>query len=224
MTSVIMVAIGAAMLVVAAFAFRLTSRVGAVAILLGAISLGLAYDNIAVAVGRLVGYGDTLSAINLPRFWIHAIAVPLLIVVAGNLVGRLGVEQARTRNVTLGGWALVVMLMVIGFVEDVVRLDLEPEDAGDALRYVNAGFDGPPLPAIITVLAILVLGVMAFRYAGFPWLFVGALVMLIAAPIGTMLLWVGNLGELVLMLSMLVTMAAVGGLPVPTTRPIPRPR
>ena len=224
MTSVIMVAIGAAMLVVAAFAFRLTSRVGAVAILLGAISLGLAYDNIAVAVGRLVGYGDTLSAINLPRFWIHAIAVPLLIVVAGNLVGRLGVEQARTRNVTLGGWALVVMLMVIGFVEDVVRLDLEPEDAGDALRYVNAGFDGPPLPAIITVLAILVLGVMAFRYAGFPWLFVGALVMLIAAPIGSMLLWVGNLGELVLMLSMLVTMAAVGGLPVPTTRPIPRPR
>ena len=224
MTSVIMVAIGAAMLVVAAFAFRLTSRVGAVAILLGAISLGLAYDNIAVAVGRLVGYGDTLSAINLPRFWIHAIAVPLLIVAAGNLVGRLGVEQARTRNVTLGGWALVVMLMVIGFVEDVVRLDLEPEDAGDALRYVNAGFDGPPLPAIITVLAILVLGVMAFRYAGFPWLFVGALVMLIAAPIGTMLLWVGNLGELVLMLSMLVTMAAVGGLPVPTTRPIPRPR
>ncbi|MED5800568.1 hypothetical protein VX037_05950 [Gordonia sp. Z-3] len=224
MTSVIMVAIGAAMLVVAAFAFRLTSRVGAVAILLGAISLGLAYDNIAVAVGRLVGYGDTLSAINLPRFWIHAIAVPLLIVAAGNLVGRLGVEQARTRNVTLGGWALVVMLMVIGFVEDVVRLDLEPEDAGDALRYVNAGFDGPPLPAIITVLAILVLGVMAFRYAGFPWLFVGALVMLIAAPIGSMLLWVGNLGELVLMLSMLVTMAAVGGLPVPTTRPIPRPR
>ena len=224
MTSVIMVAIGAAMLVVAAFAFRLTSRVGAVAILLGAISLGLAYDNIAVAVGRLVGYGDTLSAINLPRFWIHAIAMPLLIVVAGNLVGRLGVEQARTRNVTLGGWALVVMLMVIGFVEDVVRLDLEPEDAGDALRYVNAGFDGPPLPAIITVLAVLVLGVMAFRYAGFPWLFVGALVMLIAAPIGTMLLWVGNLGELVLMLSMLVTMAAVGGLPVPTTRPIPRPR
>ncbi len=224
MTSVIMVAIGAAMLVVAAFAFRLTSRVGAVAILLGAISLGLAYDNIAVAAGRLVGYGDTLSAINLPRFWIHAIAMPLLIVVAGNLVGRLGVEQARTRNVTLGGWALVVMLMVIGFVEDVVRLDLEPEDAGDALRYVNAGFDGPPLPAIITVLAILVLGVMAFRYAGFPWLFVGALVMLIAAPIGSMLLWVGNLGELVLMLSMLVTMAAVGGLPVPTTRPIPRPR
>ncbi|MFI8773573.1 hypothetical protein ACIGKQ_15585 [Gordonia sp. NPDC062954] len=224
MTSVIMVAIGAAMLVVAAFAFRLTSRVGAVAMLLGAISLGVAYDNIAVAVGRLVGYGDTLSAINLPRFWIHAIAMPLLIVVAGNLVGRLGVEQARTRNVTLGGWALVVMLMVIGFVEDVVRLDLEPEDAGDALRYVNAGFDGPPLPAIITVLAILVLGVMAFRYAGFPWLFVGALVMLIAAPIGSMLLWVGNLGELVLMLSMLVTMAAVGGLPVPTTRPIPRPR
>ena len=61
------------------------------------------------------------------------IVLNLLIVVAGNLVGRLGVEQARTRNVTLGGWALVVMLMVIGFVEDVVRLDLEPEDAGDAL-------------------------------------------------------------------------------------------
>ena len=140
MTSVIMVAIGAAMLVVAAFAFRLTSRVGAVAILLGAISLGLAYDNIAVAVGRLVGYGDTLSAINLPRFWIHAIAVPLLIVAAGNLVGRLGVEQARTRNVTLGGWALVVMLMVIGFVEDVVRQATPAHECKSILTFPPGSF------------------------------------------------------------------------------------
>ncbi|MDY6808508.1 MAG: hypothetical protein SW127_05765 [Actinomycetota bacterium] len=224
MTSMIMAAIGVAMLVVLALALRLTPRVGAVAILFAVICLGLAYDSFVVAAGRLIGYGDTLSAINMPRFWIHAIVVPLLIIVAGNLVGRLGVDQARSRNVTLGGWALVAMLIAIGVVEDVVRLDLQPEDAGDALRYVNAGADGPPLPAIITVLALLVLGTMAFRYAGFPWLFLGALVMLIAAPIGSVVLLVGNLGELVLMLSVLVTMAAVGGLRVPSTRPVPRPQ
>lgn len=224
MTSVIMAAIGVAMLVVAALALYLTPRVGAVAVLVAAICLGLAYDNIAVGVGRLIGYGDILSAINMPRFWIHAVLVPPLIIVAGNLVGRLGVEQARSRNVTLGGWVLVAMLIAIGIVDDVARLDLQPENTADALRYINAGADGPPLPAIITVLAVLVLGTMAFRYAGFPWLFLGALVMLIAAPIGTVALWVGNLGELVLMLSVLLTMAAVGGLRVPSTRPVPRPR
>ncbi|MEE4021979.1 hypothetical protein V1Y59_02720 [Gordonia sp. PKS22-38] len=224
MTSVIMAAIGVAMLVVGALALRMLPKVGAVAGLVAAICVGLAYDNIVVAIGRFVGYGDTLMAINMPRFWIHAVMTPLLIIVAGNLVARLGVEQARTRNVVLGGWALVAMLILIGIVEDVVRLDLAPEDAGDALRYVNAGVEGAPIPAIITVLALIVMGMVAWRYAGFPWLFVGALVMLIAAPIGSSVLWVGNLGELVLMVSVLVTMAAVGGAKVPTTPSVTRPR
>ncbi len=220
MVSLIMAAIGAAMLCLCVLSLRLVPKVGWIAAAVAVILVGLAYDNIAVAIGRFVGYGDTLLAINMPRFWIHAVFTPLLIIVTGVLVGRLGVEQARTRNVAIGGWALVAMLIAIGVVDEVVRSRLVPEDAGDALRYVNDAVSGPPLPAIITVLAVLVLGVMAWRYAGFPWLFVGALVMLVAAAAGSSVLWVGNLGELVLMSSVVVTMAAVGGAHIPAARPV----
>ncbi|AZG46060.1 hypothetical protein [Gordonia insulae] len=215
MTSLIMAAIGVAMLALCVISVRLVPKVGAVAVGVAVILVGLAYDNFAVAIGRFVGYGDTLLAINMPRFWIHAIVTPLLIVVAGILVGRLGVTQAQTRNVAIGGWALVAMLILIGVVEEIVKARLVPENAGDALRYVNAEATGAPLPAIITVLALLVLGVMAWRYAGFPWLFIGSMVMLIAAAAGNAVLWVGNLGELVLMSSVVVTMAAIGGVRVP---------
>ncbi|NDZ95785.1 hypothetical protein G3I13_06625 [Streptomyces sp. SID6673] len=217
MTSLIMAAIGVAMLGLCIVAVRLRARVGGIAVVVAAILVGLAYDNVAVAIGRLIGYGDVLLAINLPRFWIHAIVTPLLIVVAGVLVGRLGVTQIRDRNIALAGWALVAMLIAIGVVEDIVRARLVPEDAGDALRYVNAQAQGPPLPAIITILALIVLGVMAWRRVGFPWLFIGAIVMLIAAAAGSAVLWIGNLGELVLLAAVVATMAAVGGVRLPLT-------
>ncbi|MFW0783329.1 hypothetical protein AAFP35_02305 [Gordonia sp. CPCC 206044] len=215
MTSLILALIGVAMLALCGLALRLWTRVGSIALLLAAILVGLAYDNLAMAIGRFVGYGDVLLALNVPRFWIHAIATPLVIIVAGNLVERLGVGQIHGRNITLGGWALVAMLILIGIVE-AARAQLVPENAGDALRYTDAATSGPPLPAIITVLAVIVVGVMAFRYAGFPWLFFGGLVMLVAAAVGGVVFWIGNLGELVLMTSVMATLAAVAGYRVPS--------
>jgi hypothetical protein len=102
------------------------------------------------------------------------------------------------------------MLLVIGIITDIVRLDLKPEDTGDALRYVNEGASGPPVAAVVTVLALIVLGGMAWRYGYFKWLLVGALIMLVAAAAGTAVVWLGNLGELALMISLLATMAKVG--------------
>ncbi|MGV9795852.1 hypothetical protein [Gordonia sp. NPDC003422] len=209
MTSAIFALIGVGILVVGVLAFRMRWRVGEIASAVAVICLGLAYDNFAVAVGRFVGYGDALMAINVPRYWIHAFFVPLLIPIAGVLVYRLGVKQIGTRNVVIPGLLLVAMLEVIGIITDIVRLDLEPENAGDALRYVNAGASGPPIASVVTVLALIVLGGMAARYSYFKWLLVGALAMLFAAAAGTAVLWLGNLGELILMITLLATMAKV---------------
>ena len=210
MITAVFALIGVAVLAVGVMAMRMRWRVGSVALAVAIICAGMAYDNFAVAVGRFIGYGDALMAINVPRYWIHALFVPMLILIAGVIVYRLGVRQIGSRANVIAGSVLVAMLLLIGIITDIVRLDLKPEDTGDALRYVNEGASGPPVAAVVTVLALIVLGGMAWRYGYFKWLLVGALIMLVAAAAGTAVVWLGNLGELALMISLLATMAKVG--------------
>lgn len=210
MTSILMGVIGIALLVVGAAAVRLQWRVGPIGFAIAAICVAFAYDALIVAFGRVIGYGDLLHALSVPRFWLLAIAFPLLIPVTGTLMARLGVQQARTRNFVLGGAALVIMLILIGVIVDGVRLELEPKNAGDALRYINGAADGVQLPTIITILGVIVLAVAAARYARFPWLVIPALLLFATAATAPKVLWVGALGELIIMAALVFTMKTVG--------------
>ena len=86
MITAVFALIGVAVLAVGVMAMRMRWRVGSVALAVAIICAGMAYDNFAVAVGRFIGYGDALMAINVPRYWIHALFVPMLILIAGVLV------------------------------------------------------------------------------------------------------------------------------------------
>ncbi|MGV9709145.1 hypothetical protein ACWDTI_00570 [Gordonia sp. NPDC003424] len=219
MTSILMALIGIAMLVLCALAVRQQWHVGPIALAVAAICLCLAYDCIVVAIGRLVGYGDTLEALNVPRFWIHAIVIPPIILIYGALAIRLGLHQARGRNLTLGAVALVAMLILIGVIQDGLRLQLEPENAGDALRYVNSAANAASLPAIITVLALLIIGMATMRYLLYVWLMVGALAVFVTSIFASSVLWLGGLGELVLMAALVYTLQRVGDRELSTTAP-----
>ncbi|MFW0794035.1 hypothetical protein AAFP30_09505 [Gordonia sp. CPCC 205515] len=209
MTSILAALIGIALLVVAAWAVRLQWRVGPIALAAAALCVAFAYDSLVLGAGRLIGYGSTLEALSVPRFWIHAIAIPLLIPVVGVLVARLGVEQARSRNLALGLAALVAMLILIGVIVDGVRLDLAPKDAGDMERYINAAADGVSLPVIITVLALIVLGMAALRYAQFYLLMPAAILFLATSATASLIPWVGCAGFLVMMAAIVYAMKTV---------------
>lgn len=209
MTSILLGLSGIAMLGVCAVAARLWFRVGAIALLVTAIGLCLAYDALVLAAGRWVGTGDALEALSVPRFWLTAIAVPLLIIVAGILAARLGVQQARTRNLALGGAALAAMLILLGVIEDGVRLDLVPENSAGTVHYVNSGATGLPLPLVITALAMVILGMATWRYANFPWLFLGGAAMFIGSAFGRAAPWAGAVGELLLMCAVVYAMVVV---------------
>ncbi|WP_050949880.1 hypothetical protein [Gordonia effusa] len=209
--SAIMAAFGAAMIVLAVIAARCRDSEPVISALTVFVSLGLAYDNFAVAVGSLVGYGDVVSAINVPRFWLHVFALPLLIVVCGVLVARLGVGWLRTRTAAIAGVALVIALVIIGCVEELTPLVLVESDTGGLTRYVNDAMHGPPIPAIATIVVLSVLGASAWHAASWPWLIAGALVMFAAASV-TGVLWISNAGELVLQTTVVATLVWVAGL------------
>jgi hypothetical protein len=173
--------------------------------LLVLVILALIYDNAVVAIGSTLGEGSLLETLSLPRYVTHALLVPLLIMVAVGLARRYDVRFFAGR-VTPGVFgALTVLLIALGAWADIVTLDLEPNRYADTVRYTNAAANGPPIPAIIAILVMIGVGVALAVRARWPWLLVGGLVMFAAAGAGASILWLGNVGELALILTVWLT-------------------
>lgn len=159
---------------------------------------GLAYDNLAIAVGRWLGEGAWLKTLNLPRFVIHALITPLLTIYAFGVARRAGLGWAQSRLAHSLACLFATGLMVLGAYTDIVRLQLEPERFQDTLRYVNAATHGPPIPAILTIMVLMGIGLLVWRKTKWPWLFAGSLVMFVAAGAGARVVALANLGEVAL--------------------------
>lgn len=210
MVSVIFAVLALAVLGVGAAAARLRAWLVVV------VTAALVYDNAVIALGRALGEGEPLRALNTGRFAAHALLTPLLVLVAALLV-RAG------RALLAGAAVLAAVLVVLGVYADVVRLRLAPERYADTLRYVNDAAAGPPVPAVVAILVLIAVGVVLWRRDGWPWLSAGAVAMFAAAAAGFAVPWLGNLGELVLLTTVVLTVrhaAAAGAAPAPA-RPAP---
>lgn len=159
---------------------------------------GLAYDNLAIAAGSWLGEGALLKTLNLPRFVVHALITPLLVIYAFGVARRAGLGWARGRLAHTLFCLFATGLVALGTYTDIIRLQLEPERFQDTLRYVNAATHGPPIPAILTIVVLMVSGVLVWRKTQWPWLFVGSLLMFVAAGAGTRVIAIANLGEVAL--------------------------
>ncbi|MBR8741667.1 hypothetical protein [Nocardiopsis sp. MG754419] len=176
------------------------------------VTLGLVYDNGIVAVGRLVGEGAVLEALNLPRFLVHALITPLLIIAAVGLARGAGAPWARLRWVHGAFCSLATALIVYGLLFEVVGLELVAGREGDALRY-TAVDPSPPIPSIAAIVVLIIVGVALWRRGG-GWMGVGAALMFVAAALPSLPLVVTNMGEV----------ALIVGLALTAVRPVTAPR
>ncbi|MDI1463059.1 hypothetical protein QEZ54_18950 [Catellatospora sp. KI3] len=208
MISALLGAVAICMLGLGVYALRLRATTGSAAVLVAVLCTGLAYDNTAVAVGSSLGYGPTLEAVNAGRYWVHALLTPLLLVGAVLIGARLGVAVLARRGVITAAGVLALVLIALGAATDIVRLDLEPAAYADTLRYTNTAAAGPPVPAIVTMLALIVIGALLWRQARTVWLLLGAVAMFVAAGAGFRHFWLGNLGELALQATIVATLVA----------------
>ncbi|WP_017585874.1 hypothetical protein [Nocardiopsis ganjiahuensis] len=171
--------------------------------LVALVTLGLVYDNGIVAVGRLVGEGALLEGLNHPRFLVHALVTPLLIIAAVGLARRAGAPWARPRWVHGAFCALATALIAYGLAFEVSGLELAAGREGDALRY-TAVESSPPVPSIAAILVLVLVGSALLRRGG-VWMGVGAAVMFAAAAAPAVPLVLANLGEVALIVGLCVT-------------------
>ena len=174
-----------------------------------AVLVGLLYDNAVIGYGIFIGESDLLLNMNMLRFLLHAVITPLLILAALDQTKRFGVETAKKRWVQ-GFFGLMTLVLIgIGLAE-FANIDLVPAYYGGTLRYVDSNV-GPPIPSIITIVVIGILGIVIWRKGSWPWLFAGALFMFVGSAIPPSQVGpaVGSGSEIVLLLSFLFTEKAL---------------
>jgi len=157
---------------------------------------GLVYDNLVIAAGTTVGEGEALQTLNSGRFFIHALFTPLLIIWGYGVARRVGLGWAQSRRNHAIFCTLAVAMIVLGAYSDIVSLSLEPRLENETLRYVNAGgLKGPPIPAIVTILVLIGVGVALWRRTRSWGLAAGSIVMFICAMAGVRIPLVSSIGE-----------------------------
>lgn len=167
--------------------------------------VGLVYDNLMLAFGTTIGDGDLLRILSYPRYITHALFTPTLILFAALSADRMNIPGYRSRE-RLTFWGAVTFFAIwYGLFADLVGPHLEPVMEDGLLRYTHVGTTPPPLAVITTVIGLLVIGGAMQRYGRWPWIFVASMTMLIIA-----LFWVdngllANIGELILLTSMVAT-------------------
>ena len=91
---------------------------------------------------------------------------------------------------------MATILVALGIYIDILNLNLVFESESGIVKYVNdyVLIPGPPIPAVLTIVFVLVFGVMMWRNIKWPWLFVVSLLMFIAAPMASIPIF-QNIGE-----------------------------
>jgi hypothetical protein len=199
---------------VAAFAYLTWQSVGvyqskrsSYALLLLIVLAGLAYDVLIILLGRFIGAGDLLKTLNAGRYLVHGLATPAMIIFGFGILRNAGVKWAQSRTTHIVVCVVTTMLIALGVYEDVLALDLQTKTVMDTLRYTNeGGMKGPPIPAMLTIVFLIVAGISLWRKTGWWWLAAGAIFMFLAAGAGMGdRFYIGNLGEIVLGLGNLLT-------------------
>lgn len=176
--------------------FRLWRKSGSIYAVFPLIVIaGIIYDNLIIGFGAFIGEGELLKMLNVPRFVIHAFFTPLIMIFGFGVARRCGVKFAQSRNWHIALCVFTTLMVLLGIYEELWKMNLVPKVEDGTLRYKNEP-SAAPIPAIMTIIVAMILGVFVWIKTKKPWYFLGSFGMFIFAPMASKFVWAGNLGEI----------------------------
>ncbi|MGW0247390.1 hypothetical protein ACWDYH_12205 [Nocardia goodfellowii] len=154
-----------------------------------AVGIGLAYDSAIFGLGATLGPGNLLHDLSVGRFVGHVVLTPLLVIWAAQCVLRIRMRWA---------WLLTAALIAWGTVADLTDLHLSPGRFAGTLRYAPEAPSGPPIPALVVSIVLLIAGIMLWRKRNWPWLALATAILFVASGAAFAIPPLGNAGEAVM--------------------------
>ena len=156
----------------------------------------LIWDNLRVAAGIVIGFGDLLYALSWPAFWAHWLSGCWLIITCGSIL-RLANFELAARKWVMGGFCVVTTALVLHDLPLFWTKDIYPVCEFDLIRYsgtvteanrcsatqVLVPSDGPPIAPIVTCFVTIIVGAVLWLRRGLPWLTLGGIAMLLTVAI-----------------------------------------
>jgi hypothetical protein len=177
--------------------FRLWRKSGSIYPIFPLIVIGgIIYDNLIIGFGAYIGEGELLKALNVPRFVIHAFFTPLIMIFAIGVARRCGVGFAQGKAAHTIVCLIATAMVALGVYHEVIQLTMQAKAEDGTLRYINTALQGPPIPAIATIIVVMILAIFVWVKTKKPWYFLGTLLMFVLAPMASKFVWAGNLGEI----------------------------
>lgn len=176
--------------------FRLWRKAGSIyAIFPLIVIVGIIYDNLIIGTGSFIGEGELLKALNVPRFVIHALFTPMIMIFAFGVARRVRVGFAQSKGVHIAVCIFVTLMILLGIYEELFKMNLVLKVEDGTMRYKNDP-SSPPIPAILTIIFTMVMGIFVWIKTRKPWLFIGSFLFFLMAPLAAKFVWLGNLGEI----------------------------
>ncbi|WP_231867013.1 hypothetical protein [Anabaena sp. 4-3] len=168
--------------------------------------VSLSYDNFILGTGTFIGAGEALENLNMIRYLLHYLIVPLFIVIGVELAHRAGAAWATTL-VRVLSWGIAFGLAGIDITKNYLGMELKPEFFAGMLRYVPENLTAPPIITIVVNLFMLLIGIGIWVRLKWPLLFIGTFIGLIgnALPASTFGTLPASGSESVMAFSLLLT-------------------
>lgn len=158
----------------------------------------LMYDNGVSSLGFLIGEGQVLKWLNIPRFVLHVFVTPLICVLCYELARGARVPAALRKKAAWAVWGLAAVLMAAGFFQELAPMDFVPKTLLGVVTYSHTK-PMPPIGAIAANFFSIAAAILIWRKTGWPGLFITSMLMLIIAGIPHTYFGLipGNAGEII---------------------------
>lgn len=172
------------------------------------VNVPLLYDNGILVLGKFIGEGDLLKALNELRYWLHAFVTPLLVLFAWHTLVNANIKWASKKIVQFPTLFLTLFFIIYELLSLVPILSLEPTWKNGVLSYTK-NEEGIPVMIIGVSTTLLITSIFIWWKQRWPWYFVGILSMGIV-PILNFLLQIDaphNISEFLLIVALIATKA-----------------
>lgn len=169
---------------------------------------GLVYDNAVLAMGSFIGEGNLLERLSYPRFYMHALFTPLLVLFSLSTLKRTGIQWAFKKWVGAIFYLITLCLILYELFIEMLGLSLSANWKYGVLSYSNAeASSGVPLMVVMVSIVLIISSLFVWRKQKWIWFFAATAIMFLgnAFPIPLPSAAVTNAFELILIVGLFFT-------------------